>query len=97
MCKPRDAPTSRIPKFTLGRTTITAGALAALSHEDVLAAFSRHVVGDWGEVDREDWDANERALREGGRLVSIYRSSRKFYVITEWDRSLTTVLLPEEY
>lgn len=97
MSRPRD-PTERIfPKFPLGRTTITAGALSALSHEDVLAALSRHVVGDWGEVDREDWNANERALCEGGRLVSVYRSSRKFYVITEQDRSLTTVLLPEEY
>lgn len=97
MSRSRDPTTRIFPKFPLGRTLITAGALAALSHEDVLAALSRHVVGDWGEVDREDGDANERALRDGGRLVSVYRSSQKFYVITEWDRSLTTVLLPEEY
>ncbi len=96
----RDAPTRRVvPKFALGQTVITAGAREALTHEDVLAALSRHVAGDWGEVDPEDWEANERDLREGGRLVSVYRSSQgaKFYVITEWDRSLTTVLLPEEY
>ena len=94
MPRPRDAPE---PKFALGRTTITAGALAVLTHEEVLSALGRHVVGDWGDVDPDDWRANERALREGGRLVSVYRSSRKFYVITEWNRSLTTILLPEEY
>ena len=97
MPRPRDAPRGKVPKFTLGRTMITAGALAALNHEDVLTALNRHVVGDWGEVDAEDWNANERALCEGGRIVSVYRSSQRFYVITEWDRSLTTVLLPEEY
>ena len=98
MPRPRDAPVERaVPRFALGHTVITAGALAVLSHDDVLAALGRHVVGDWGEVDAPDWNANERTLLEGGRLVSVYRSSRKFYVITEWDRSLTTILLPEEY
>jgi hypothetical protein len=64
-----------------------------------ITAFTRHVRGDWGDVDDEDWEANERALMEGTRLLSVYRSAEgvKFWVITEWDRSLTTVLLPEEY
>ena len=94
MPRPRDAPE---PKFALGRMMITAGALAALTHEEVLSALSRHAAGDWGDVDPDDWQANERALREDTRLVSVYRLSRKFYIITEWDRSLTTILLPEEY
>ncbi len=86
-------------KFPLGRTVITQAALATLAHEDVLAALGRHAAGDWGELDEEDRQANERALIEGTRLVSVYRSGadERFYVITEWDRSSTTVLLPEDY
>ena len=94
MPRPRDAPE---PKFALGQTVITAGALATLSPEEVLTALGRHAAGDWGDVDPDDWQANERALLEDTRLVSVYRLSRKFYVITEWNRSLTTILLPEEY
>lgn len=87
------------PKFPLGRTVITRHALSVLTHEDVLAALSRHAAGDWGDLDAEDRVANERALLDGSRLVSVYRSmsGQRFYVITEWDRSITTVLLPEDY
>ena len=86
-------------KFPLGRLVQTQGALNALSHEDVLSALERHARGDWGKLDSEDWQANERALQDGSRLLSIYRTDlgQKFYVITESDRSLTTVLLPEDY
>jgi hypothetical protein len=61
-------------------------------------ALRRHVRGDWGEVDNHDWAANEAALAHGSRLLSVYRSSKgiKFYVITEHDRSVTTLLLPED-
>lgn len=86
-------------RFSLGRTVITAGALACLTHEDVLRALGRHASGDWGEVCPEDHAANEHALTAGLRLVSVYHAhdGTKFYVITEWDRSATTVLLPEDY
>jgi hypothetical protein len=86
-------------KFPLGRLTQTSAALATLSPEDVIAALKRHAQGDWGELDPEDRQANEQALIEGSRLLSVYRSAAdvRFYVITEWDRSLTTVLLPEDY
>ena len=86
-------------KFPLGRTVITANALEALGPADVFTALRRHAAGDWGELDPEDQQANERALIEGTRLVSVYRSAAGecFYVITEWNRSLTTVLLPEDY
>ncbi len=89
----------RRARFSLGRTMITAGAKRELTDAEVLTALGRHARGDWGDVDDEDWEANERALKEGTRLLSVYHSSGgvKFYVITEWDRSLTTVLLPEEY
>ena len=88
----------RRARFSLGRTMITAGARRQLTESDVLTALARHSRGDWGDVDDEDWEANERALTEGTRLLSVYRSAEgvKFWVITEWDRSVTTVLLPEE-
>jgi hypothetical protein len=87
------------PKFPLGRTVITQNARSVLSDEDVLAGLVAHAAGDWGDLDAEDCAANERALLDGSRLVSVYRSAAdvKFYVITEWDRSITTVLLPEDY
>ncbi len=98
---PNEASFSKLEgtKFPLGRTVITQNALATLVHEDILAALGRHAAGDWGELDAEDVQANERALIEGTRLVSVYRSGadQRFYVITEWDRSCTTVLLPEDY
>lgn len=87
------------PKFPLGRTVITRNARSVLADEDVCAALVRHAAGDWGELDAEDRAANEAALRDGSRLLSVFRSAtgQRFYVITEWDRSVTTVLLPEDY
>jgi len=91
--------TVRLAKLSLGQTVITSNAMSVLSHVDVLTALSRHVRGDWGDLCQEDWQANEKALIDGGRLFSVYmaESKLKFYVITEWDRSVTTVLLPEDY
>jgi hypothetical protein len=65
----------------------------------MMQALRRHARGDWGDLDDEDLQANERALKDGTRLLSAYHSSAgtKFWIITEWDRSATTVLLPEEY
>ncbi|MGD0206155.1 MAG: hypothetical protein ABSC89_00885 [Verrucomicrobiota bacterium] len=87
------------PKFSLGQVVATPNALAAIPGDEVLNALSRHVRGDWGTLDAEDLNTNERALRFGGRLFSSYHSSRnvKFWIITECDRSVTTVLLPEDY
>ena len=70
----------------------------------VLKALKRHVCGDWGELDEEDRLTNNDALREGERLISAYSikgvtpdRDLKFWIITEWDRSVTTVLLPSDY
>ena len=65
----------------------------------IRSALRRHATGDWGELNTEDRLANENALLRGHRLFSAYHSAAgvKFYVITEWDRSVTTVLLPEDY
>ena len=65
----------------------------------MFSALARHLQGDWGEVDKEDWQANEVALVEGERILSVYHSSTgvKLYVMTEHDRSVTTILLPSDY
>jgi hypothetical protein len=86
-------------KFSLGRLTATPAALQYLTNEDTMSALRRHVVGDWGEVDSEDKAANDRALIEGTRLLSVYSTAAgvKFWIITEADRSATTILLPEDY
>lgn len=85
--------------FPLGRTVITAAALKALPNEDVLKAMARHACGDWGEVGAEDARENESSLLHGWRLFSVYHAAngRKFWIITEANRSATTVLLPEDY
>lgn len=87
------------PRFELGRVVATPGALEALSREEITEALARHHRGDWGDVGPADWRENETSLREGFRLLSVYRSAKgeKFWVITEADRSATTILLPSEY
>jgi hypothetical protein len=86
-------------KFSLGRMIATPNALASIPNDEILHAMSRHVRADWGELDPEDLQANEHALQFGGRLFSSYLSSQnvRFWIITEHDRSVTTVLLPMDY
>ena len=86
-------------KFPLGQTVITPNALGRLRPDEVLGAIKRHAAGDWGEVCPEDRAENELSLREGFRLLSVYHSAagEKFWIITEADRSATTVLMPEDY
>ncbi len=85
--------------FPLGQTVITSNARSVLHPDDVAAAMRRHAAGDWGELESEDQNANAEALRHGLRLFSRYRDrhGKAFYIITEHDRSVTTVLLPEDY
>lgn len=87
------------PKFALGQVVATPAALNHLLPDDILVALGRHVRGDWGTLEAEDRRENERALTEGCRLLSAYQSRHniKFWIITEADRSVTTVLLPEDY
>lgn len=86
-------------KFPFGQIVSTPNALNCIPADEMLAALRRHLSGDWGTLDKEDWNTNERALRHGGRLFSAYLSitGQKFWIITEADRSVTTVLLPEDY
>lgn len=89
------------PRFALGQVVATPGVLAALlqAGQTPFEFLARHVVGDWGELTPQDVQANEDALQTGGRLLSRYRTRQGVVVwlITEWDRSVTTVLLPMEY
>ncbi len=89
------------PLLALGQTVATQGALAAMQQLEVfpLALLSRHQRGDWGNLDEEDKQANEQALTCGDRVFSSYQVTEavKLWVITEADRSATTILLPEEY
>ena len=87
--------------FSLGQVVATPGALAALEEagQHPFVFLSRHVTGDWGELVAEDKEENQRALEHGNRIFSSYLTAKntKIWVITEWDRSVTTLLLPSEY
>lgn len=87
------------PKFEAGQAVITGNAQRILLGEEVLQALSRHLQGDWGDCDAADAEENEWALQNGGRLFSVFHTNAgtKFWIITEADRSVTTVLLPEDY
>jgi hypothetical protein len=84
----------------LGKVVATPGALKLLSEagEDAFGYLARHATGDWGELCEYDRSQNEIALREGHRVLSAYPVGEgKIWIITEADRSVTTILLPEDY
>jgi hypothetical protein len=84
----------------LGKVVATPGALKLLSEigEDPFGYIARHAAGDWGELCAFDRRQNEIALREGYRVLSSYPVGRECVrIITEADRSVTTILLPEDY
>ena len=87
------------PKFPLGDLVVTTNAIKQLGTNDITTAVNRHARGDWGDACPEDRLENEYGLRDGFRLLSVYRSAKgiPFWIITEGDRSVTTVLLPEDY
>ena len=88
------------PKLVpLGRTVATPAALGTVAQPDIVAALRRHAAGDWGDVTPDDRAANDDALTSGERLLSVYQSATgtTFWVLTEADRSATTVLLPDDY
>lgn len=90
------------PRFPMGRPVITPAAQAALDAAGIegVLLLARHIHGDWGDLSAEDLASNELALLTGTRLLSSYslpEGRGKVWVITEADRSATTILLPEEY
>jgi hypothetical protein len=91
---PLPAPT----KFPLGKVVITTNANDRLDPADVSEGLRRHASGDWRDLCPEDARENELSLKEGFRLLSVYGTGeRRFWIITEADRSVTTVLMPEDY
>lgn len=100
-----DTPSVDKPLFPLGQVVATVGALMALeaAGEAPHVFLLRHATGDWGDLVEEDRQANARALGEAGnseeRILSAYTlaNGTRLWVITEWDRSVTTLLLPTDY
>ena len=93
--------TERKQTIPLGQVYVTPGIQRAIDEcgDNLWDFIHRHQSGDWGDVDVDDKQANDKALTNDGRLLSAYHTSTgiKLWIITEWDRSVTTVLLPEEY
>lgn len=87
------------PRFPLGSVVATANAIATFPSQTLQDSLVRHSRGDWGDLSSEDRKANESALGYGGRLLSSYQIPElgKLWIITESDRSVTTLLLPEDY
>lgn len=92
--------------FPLGKVQMTPGAREVLSAEIakgyiniVIDLLRRHCTGDWSEMEQEDQEENRFSVANDCRVFSAYKLSddTKIWVITEWDRSYTTLLLPEEY
>ncbi len=92
-------PDFKTGKFPLGRVVITTAAVDALTAADVKRGLFWHSQGNWGDVSPDDAAENDLSLREGFRLLSAYTAENgtPFWVITEADRSATTVLLPDDY
>jgi hypothetical protein len=88
-------------KFSLGRLFATPGAIMAAkeANDNLVGYLNRHAAGDWGDLSNDDRRANAEALKDGSRLLSAYhlKDGTKIWIITEVDRSATTVLLPAEY
>ena len=89
------------PRFQLGKVVATEGAIEALSAAQTSAweLLSKHVSGDFGEVDSDDWQANLDAIKDGERILSSYtlKTGERLWAITEADRSSTCILRPDEY
>lgn len=85
--------------FPLGKIVITPNAMLEIPPDETLAALKRHGSGDFGDLTDHDKEVNLEALEHGGQILSAYNSSDglRFYVITDPDRSVTTILLCEEY
>lgn len=99
MVQPHSA--ARQLALPLGKLLSTPGAIRIMTRHQIDPAtlLLRHRTGDWGELDAEDWAANDAARRNGGRILSVYHldQTTRLWIITEADRGSTCILLPEEY
>ncbi len=97
------------PGFSAGQMVFTRGVADLMAENEEFAKFVtvslvRHLKGDWGDVDAEDKLSNDEAAKAGDRILSAFNNDRfpkngiaTIWIITEWDRSVTTVLFPDEY
>jgi hypothetical protein len=88
------------PLFALGAIVATPGALELMEQGniDAFQLLHRHVTGDWGDLDAEDKQENDLSVQKGYRILSAYgRGGKRLWIITESDRSVTTILRPDEY
>lgn len=86
--------------LNIGNVYVTRGAANLLerTQTSALSLLARHVAGDWGDLDDFDKKQNQLAVEYGNRVLSAYTvGDEKIWIITEADRSATTMLLPEEY
>jgi hypothetical protein len=99
--KPIHAEAPDFPLFKLGQVVATPSAIDLLRSLALnpLIFLGRHAYGDWGNIDEQDRQSNREALKDGSRLLSSYQLNRneRLWIITEADRSSTTLLLPQEY
>lgn len=91
-------------EFELGQTVMTRGIADSMEtmpgfSDFVFDSFKRYVMCDWGDTHPEDEGLNDEAVKEGYRILAVYKSDKfpTIWIITEWDRSVTTILFPEEY
>ncbi|WP_230949456.1 hypothetical protein [Burkholderia stagnalis] len=93
-------PNNDWPLFTLGKIVATRAVLTHLEHEGILADtyLNRHACGDWGDLTPNDTETNRLAVIHGARIFSSYEiAGKRVWIITEADRSSTTLLFPSEY
>ena len=93
---------ARNEKFPLGQVVVTSAVQETINNNrkfsiKIFVAIKRHSLGDWGDVSDKDKETNETALQEDERLFSIYKIEPEIWIITERDRSVTTILFPEDY
>lgn len=87
------------PQFELGDISLTEGAVELANNGLLVDLYlDRHWRGDWGDVCEEDKEINEQSILHGDRLLSSFKTALgKIWIITEADRSSTTILTPDEY
>lgn len=91
-------PRTQTPQFSIGDVFITRAIHEFITHDEIFDLLELHTHGYWDEMDPEDIAANELSVEKGYRVFSTYHvRSHKIWVITEWDRSVTTLLFPHEY
>ena len=86
-------------RFPTGEVRATTAALANISMEKLIHLVNRHIRGDWGDTCEEDREQNDISVVEGKRILAVYKynDDTTIWIITEWDRSVTTILFPHEY